>query len=63
MKKILLTVALLVTLMGRSEVKKAPIFIDKFIPNGECRITPDGIQILHDRIVGNVVSSRKYEVV
>ena len=44
-------------------VKKASVFVDKFIANEGCRITAGGIQVLHDRIVGNIVSSRKYEVV
>lgn len=43
--------------------EKAVVFVDKFVANGECRVTDDKIQILHDRIVGNVTSSRKYEVV
>ena len=42
---------------------KASVVIDKFIPNEGCKITAGELQILHDRIVGNVVSSRKYEVV
>lgn len=42
---------------------KAVVFIDKFEPNGTCEMVAADIQILHDRIVGNVVSTRKYEVV
>ena len=42
---------------------KAVVFVDKFVPNGECRVTAAGLQALNDRILGNVVSSRKYEVV
>ena len=46
-----------------SAANKAVVFVDKFEPNGGCRASASDIQILHDRIVGNVVSSRKYEVV
>jgi curli biogenesis system outer membrane secretion channel CsgG len=42
---------------------KAVVFVDKFIPNEGCKITNGDLQILHDCIIGNVVSSRKYEVV
>ena len=45
--------------------QKAVVYVDHFIPvKGEnCLIKDSEIQVLHDRIVGNVVSSRKYEVV
>lgn len=43
--------------------KKASVFVDKFIPNEGCKISNGELQVLHDRIIGNVVSSRKYEVV
>jgi len=42
---------------------KAVVFVDKFIPNAGCEILDGQIQVLQDRIVGNVTSSRKYEVV
>lgn len=42
---------------------KPVVFVDTFIPNEGCSISAGQIQILQDRIVGNVTSSRKYEVV
>lgn len=43
--------------------EKPVVRVERFVPNGECKVTADKIQILQDRIVGNVVSSRKYELV
>ena len=53
------------SLLTAAPRQKAVVYVDSFIPvKGEnCKIGDDGIQILRDRIVGNVVSSRKYEVV
>ena len=42
---------------------KIIVFVSKFECNDSYKIDDSDIQILHDRIVGNVVSSRKYEVV
>ena len=42
---------------------KPVVFVDKFIPNEGCIMTDGQIQILQDRILGNVTSSRKYAVV
>jgi len=42
---------------------KRIVFVSKFECNDSYKIDDSDIQILHDRIVGNVVSSRKYEVV
>ena len=45
--------------------RKAVVVVDHFIPvAGEnCTIKPNEVQVLQDRIVGDVTSSRKYEVV
>ena len=43
--------------------KKASVFVDNFSFNDGCIISDGELKILHDRIIGNVVSSRKYEVV
>ena len=67
MKKCLVLIA--VTLIGSALLaaprQKAVVYVDRFIPvKGEnCLIKDSEIQVLQDRIVGNVVSSRKYEVV
>ena len=45
--------------------QRAVVYVDHFIPvpGANCQIKDNEIQILQDRIVGNVTSSRKYEVV
>ena len=45
--------------------EKAVVYVDRFIPtSGEnCRMTPNDVQVLQNRIVGNVAESRRYEVV
>lgn len=45
--------------------QKAVVYVDHFIPvpGANCQIKQSEVQILQDRIVGNVTSSRKYEVV
>jgi len=63
MRQLLFVFACIFVLTTSAESKKAAVFVDKFVPNGDCKVDASGIQILHDRIVGNVVSSRKYEVV
>lgn len=63
MKKIIALLIVYCVTSAALAAGKASVFIDKFIPNEGCRITAGELQILHDRIVGNVVSSRKYEVV
>ena len=53
------------SLLSAAPRHKAVVYVDHFIPvRGEnCKIGDAEIQVLQDRIVGNVVSSRKYEVV
>lgn len=63
MKKAVLMIMALAAVVCDAETRKAAVFVDKFETNGDCAIDAAGIQVLHDRIVGNVVSSRKYEVV
>lgn len=63
MKNVLFIISLAASLQVCGEVQKAKICIDDFIANDGCEVSRDDIQVLHDRIVGNVVSSRKYEVV
>ena len=45
--------------------EKSVVYVEKFIPvsGSNCTILPNELQVLQDRILGNVVSSRKYEVV
>ena len=67
MKKCLLVIVLV--LIGSALLaaprQKAVVYVDHFIPvKGEnCVIKDSDVQVLQDRIIGNVVSSRKYEVV
>ena len=66
MKKLLTGIGLLLTVVVFGAPKqKAVVYVDHFIPvpGPNCRIAANEIQILQDRIVGNVTSSRKYEVV
>jgi len=63
MRRIFLVVCALCSLAAFAAREKAVVFVDKFIPNDGCKITDGQIQVLQDRIIGNVVSSRKYEVV
>ena len=46
-----------------SAAGKAVVFVEKFDANESCQVSAADIDVLHDRIVGNVTSSRKYEVV
>ena len=67
MKKHLVALVVALSSAGLMAVPrpKAVVYVDHFIPvKGEnCQIKDSEIQVLQDRIVGNVVSSRKYEVV
>lgn len=66
MKSIFTTTAILVPmLLAAAPKQKAVVYVDHFIPvpGANCQVKNNEIQILQDRIVGNVVSSRKYEVV
>ena len=58
-------VALVAAVAFAAPKQRAVVCVDHFIPvSGEnCKINPNEVQILQDRIVGNVTSSRKYEVV
>ncbi len=63
MKKTLVIVSALLVTAAFGEVKKAKVFVDDLVPNAGCEASVNDLQMLHDKIVGNVVSSRKYEVV
>lgn len=67
MKKCLLVIvlALIGSVLLAAPRQKAVVYVDHFIPvKGEnCVIKDSDVQVLQDRIIGNVVSSRKYEVV
>lgn len=66
MKQIFVVLAVFMLNVGVAAPRsKAVVYVDRFIPvMGEnCQISDAEVQILQDRIVGNVVSSRKYEVV
>jgi len=58
-------VVLLSTVAIAAPKQRAVVYVDHFIPvpGANCQIKDNEIQILQDRIVGNVTSSRKYEVV
>ena len=57
--------ALVISLSTFGAREKAVVYVDRFIyTEGEnCRMTPNDVQVLQNRIVGNVTSSRRYEVV
>ena len=57
--------ALVISLATFGAREKAVVYVDRFIYTvGEnCRMTPNDAQVLQNRIVGNVTSSRRYEVV
>lgn len=67
MKKCLFVIvlALIGSVLLAAPRQKAVVYVDHFIPvKGEnCVIKDSDVQVLQDRIIGNVVSSRKYEVV
>ena len=66
MKSLFSTAAILVPmLLVAAPKQKAVVYVDHFIPvpGANCQIKQSEVQILQDRIVGNVTSSRKYEVV
>ena len=58
-------VALLSAVANAAPKQRAVVYVDHFIPvpGANCQIKNNELQILQDRIVGNVTSSRKYEVV
>ena len=56
MKKIIALLIVYCVTSAALAAGKASVFIDKFIPNEDCRITAGELQILHDRIVGNVIA-------
>jgi len=63
MKNLLMVAGIVINCCVCGATEKAKVFIDDFVANEGCEVSKDDIQVLHDRIVGNVVSSRKYEVV
>lgn len=60
-----IAVAVVCSVLGLTSYagKKASVFVDDFLVNEGCQITKADLQNLYDRVIGNVVSSRKYEVV
>lgn len=65
MRKFVVFSAILTSLSTFGVREKAVVYVDRFICTaGEnCRMTPNDVQVLQNRIVGNVTSSRRYEVV
>ena len=63
--KILILALSVATVAIAAPKQKAIVYVDHFIPvpGANCQIKNNEIQVLQDRIVGNVTSSRKYEVV
>ena len=65
MRKFVVLGAMLTSLSTFGAREKAVVYVDRFICTaGEnCRMTPNDVQVLQNRIVGNVTASRRYEVV
>ena len=63
MKNILLVCSMLLVTALHAAHEKPVVFVDEFKPTAECKAKVGDIQVLKDRIVGNVTASRKYEVV
>ena len=62
MRRLLFLLALAVSCwLGAAE--KPVVYVVKFEPNDECKASAGELQMLFDRVLGNVVSCRKYEVV